>query len=159
MRFVTCLVVSAALLPLAAMAQVDPGPTKNLAARLTIDPPTTPAKGDNPPTLQSISYRTQVLLPNGQLIDLIPDFHFIAPNGNAVILRRELVDTNFHISQSDLNSAPINLPADAQKKGAVISGGWRCGAQVYWVTQRAYIMDADGNRSNSIQYTIHCNGG
>jgi hypothetical protein len=30
---------------------------------------------------------------------------------------------------------------------------------VYYVTMRAVVMDAEGNRSNSITYTIHCNGG
>ena len=147
------------LLSGAALAQTDPGPTKNAEPSLTVDPPTTPAKGDGAPTLQGITYRTHVVLPNGQTIDLVPDFHFIAPNGNAVILRRELVDTNSPISQGQLNNATINLPEAAQKKGAVISGGWRCGPQVYYITQRASVMDAEGNRSNSIQYTIHCNGG
>ena len=55
--------------------------------------------------------------------------------------------------------APINAPPDAQKRGAVVSGGWRCGTAQYYATMKAYVMDADGNRSNEVQYTIHCNGG
>jgi hypothetical protein len=90
---------------------------------------------------------------------LIPDFHFVAPNGNAIVLRRELIDTSGSISQTSISNQTINIPPAAQKKGAIISGGWRCGTQIYYVTLRASVMDADGNRSNAIQYTIHCNGG
>ncbi len=110
------------------------------------------------PILQSVTMRTNV--PNGiDTVSVVPDFHFVAPNGNAIVLRRELVDTNAAIAQTQIRSETINTPAEAQKKGAVISGGWRCGVAQYYVTLRAYIMDADGNRSNTIQYTIHCNGG
>jgi hypothetical protein len=89
---------------------------------------------------------------------IIPEFHFVAPNGNAVLIHRELVATsanNVHVNPS----APINIPADAQKQGAVVSGGWNCNTNAYYATLRAWIMDADGIRSNEVQYTIHCNGG
>jgi hypothetical protein len=36
--------------------------------------------------------------------DVIPDFHFIAPNGNAIVLRRELVDTNGSIAQTNITN-------------------------------------------------------
>lgn len=89
---------------------------------------------------------------------IIPEFHFIAPNGNAVLIHREMVETSAnHVNINP--SAVINIPADAQKKGAVVGGGWNCNTNPYYVTLRAWIMDADGNRSNEVQYTIHCNGG
>src|SRR5580698_3857707 len=110
------------------------------------------------PILQSVTMRTNVSDGVGT-VSVVPDFHFIAPNGNAIVLRRELVDTNGPFAQTQIRSETINTPAEAQKKGAVLSGGWRCGVAQYYVTLRAYIMDADGNRSNSVQYTIHCNGG
>ena len=84
---------------------------------------------------------------------------FLAAKGNAVMLRRELVDTNGAFAQTHIASATINIPAEAQKKGAVISGGWMCGTNQYYITLRAFVMDADGNRSNALRYTIHCNGG
>jgi len=56
-------------------------------------------------------------------------------------------------------ASAVAIPADAQKQGAVFSGGWNCNTNPYYVTLRAWIMDADGNRSNEVQYTIHCNGG
>lgn len=110
------------------------------------------------PWLQSVTARKNV---KGGLraFDLVPDFHFVAPHGNAVVLRRELVDTSGAIAQTQIANATINIPAQAQQRGATISGGWRCGTQVYYVTLRASVMDADGNRSNAITYTLHCNGG
>ena len=89
---------------------------------------------------------------------IIPQFHFIAPNGNAVLIHRELVATSansMHINPS----AVINIPAEAQKQGAVVGGGFNCNTNPFYVTLRAWLMDADGNRSNEVQYTIHCNGG
>jgi hypothetical protein len=111
------------------------------------------------PILQSVTIRKDVPTGSGGVVSYVPDFHFIAPNGNAIVLRRELVDTNGAFAQTQIRSATINIPAAAQKRGAVISGGWPCGTSQYYVTLRAYIMDADGNRSNSLDYTLHCNGG
>ena len=110
------------------------------------------------PVLLSVSARKNVRA-GINIMDLVPDFRFIAPRGNAIMLRRELVDTSGAFAQTQIQSATINIPAEAQKKGAVISGGWRCGTQVYFVTLRAFLIDSDGNRSNVITYTIHCNGG
>ena len=128
------------------------------SAPISTPAPTANRAGSGAPILQSVSIRTNVSDGLGT-VSVVPDFHFIAPNGNAIVLRRELVDTNGPFAQTQIRSETINTPAEAQKKGAVISGGWRCGVAQYYVTLRAYIMDADGNRSNSLQYTIHCNGG
>ncbi len=117
------------------------------------------AQGKGAPVLQSITWRGMVRTPSGAIVDVVPDFHFQAPNGNAVMLRRELVDTDGAFAQTQIAGATINTPAAAQKKGAVLSGGWRCGVSQYYITLRAYILDADGNRSNALRYTIHCNGG
>jgi hypothetical protein len=121
-------------------------------------PPAAPSSAAAP-ILQAVTIREHVSTGYGTFFDYVPDFHFIAPNGNAIMLRRELVATSGAIAQTQIGSATINIPADAQKKGAVISGGWRCGVQQYYVTLRAFVIDADGNRSNAIEYTMHCNGG
>jgi hypothetical protein len=118
-----------------------------------------PQSAASAPVLQSVTMRMNVPAGNGLVVSVVPDFHFIAPIGNAIVLRRELVDTNGAIAQTQISSETINIPAEAQKRGAVLSGGWRCGVAQYYVTLRAYIMDSDGNRSNSLEYTIHCNGG
>jgi hypothetical protein len=144
----------------ASEVQLIPQESQATAPRLTVKPPSAgaaPAPGA--PILQSVTLRTNVPAANGRIIDVVPDFHFTAPNGNAIIIHRELVDTSGAISQTDIPDGTIRIPAEAQKKGAVQSGGWTCGKNVYYVTIRAFVMDSDGNRSNPIEYTIHCNGG
>ena len=117
------------------------------------------ASGPESPVFETITWRASVHMRNGNVMDLVPDFHFRAPKGNAIVLRRELVETGAPIAPTQIGNATINIPAEAQKKGAVISGGWMCGTQVYYVSLRAFVMDADGNRSNALRYTLHCNGG
>jgi hypothetical protein len=119
----------------------------------------TAAASTNAPVIQSLTARYLVRAPKGNIIDIIPDIHFVAANGNAIVVHRELIDTSGAISQTQLKDATIDIPAAAQKRGAVISGGWVCGTSVYYVTIRAFIMDTDGNKSNAVEYTIHCNGG
>jgi hypothetical protein len=111
------------------------------------------------PVLQAVTIRENVSNGFGGVVSFVPDFHFIAPNGNAVAVVRELVATSGAIGQTQIQNGTINIPSDVQKKGAVVSGGWHCGVAMYYVTLRAYIIDADGNRSNAIEYTMHCNGG
>jgi hypothetical protein len=112
------------------------------------------------PVLQSVTMRYNVPAANGVIVSVVPDFHFIDADGDAVLILRELVETSG--SKSNLHipaSTPIDISADIQKKGAVVSGGWNCGTAQYYVTLRTHIMDAEGHKSNSLQYTIHCNGG
>ena len=139
--------------------QITPDDRDATAPRLTVAQPITPPSDSSDPTLKSISVRTFVRNRAGNFVDIVPDFHFVAPEGNAIVLHRQLVDTNGTIAQTNLRDATINIPAEAQKKGAIVSGGWKCGTEVYYVTMRAFIMDADGRRSNPVEYTIHCNGG
>ena len=141
-------------------AETEVVPQKVVTATLTVEQPDNP-KGSKPdaPIIQSVSARTDVRLPNGQVFDIVPDFHFVAPKGNAIVIHREVIDSNAP-SEVHLNPAGvITTPAEAQKQGAVVSGGWRCGPPQYHVTIKAVIMDADGDRSNEVKYTVHCNGG
>jgi hypothetical protein len=144
----------------AAETQVTPEPT--VSPTITVEQPTNPVSSKpGGPVLLSISVRLgpqiAIITPQPPQM-IIPEFHFIAPNGNAVLLHRDLVETSandFHLNPA----TAINVPADAQKRGAVISGGLTCGQGQFYTTISAYIMDADGNRSNSVKYTLHCNGG
>ena len=129
-----------------------------------------------PPTMTAVQPRNPVSSkPGGPIIQSItaqvPDtgpllvtrlistqFHFVAPNGNAVLLHREAAATSANNITLTPNQA-INISADAQKQGAIATANWNCNVNAYYVTFRAYIMDADGNRSNEVQYTVHCNGG
>jgi hypothetical protein len=146
----------------AALAQTETAVpvSKNEPPTMTAIQPVNPvASKPGGPIIQSITAHavlTSPLLPVNN--NIAPEFHFVAPNGNAVLLHRELVTTsanNIHVNPAEA----INIPADAQKAGAIISGGWNCNTNPYYVTMRAWIMDLDGNRSNEVQYTIHCNGG
>jgi hypothetical protein len=112
------------------------------------------------PVLQSVSMRYKVQAANGAIVSVVPDFRFVAPNGNAVLIHRELVSTSGSPSRLRIPAVePIDIPAEVQKKGAVLSGAWNCGVAQYYVTIRTYILDADGNQSNQLEYTIRCNGG
>jgi hypothetical protein len=141
-------------------AETQVVPEKVLPATLSVEQPENP-KGSKPeaPVIQSVSARVDVHLPNGQTFDIMPDFHFVAPKGNAIVIHREVIESNAP-SEVHLNPASvITTPPEAQKMGAVVSGGWRCGPAQYYVTIKAMIMDADGDRSNEVKYTVHCNGG
>ena len=175
MRRISILLGGVFALAASAMAQDNPTEARPAEARPVIvqdgwrpmvakldvvrNPQDTGASSPNAPVLDSITVRYGVRTPIGIVYDLVPDFHFHAPGGNALVLHRELVATNGAIAQTQLANASINVPPNGQKNGAVISGGWRCGVPIYYVTMRAVILDAEGNRSNSLTYTIHCNGG
>jgi len=166
MRFVLCAAVAALTFSgLGSLMARDvtitiPDNNDQYAPRFEVKTPQAAApQSPNAPVITDITARTKVILNNGTIMDVIPDFHFIAPNGNAIVIHRQLIETSGAIAQTQLRDAAINIPAEAQKKGATISGGWRCGTQQYYVTIRATILDADGNRSNPMDYTIHCNGG
>ena len=87
------------------------------APRMTLDTPNViPPQSPNAPVLFDITWRKSVSNGRGLIFDVVPDFHFSAPNGNAIIVHRELVDTSGPISQTQLRDATINIPAAAQKK-------------------------------------------
>jgi hypothetical protein len=53
----------------------------------------------------------------------------------------------------------IDISPQQQMRGAVYNGGWPCGPESYYVTIQAFVMNLDGQKSNVVEYTIHCNGG
>lgn len=113
-----------------------------------------------PPELTAVTFRYNVPNGHGGVVSVVPDFHFVAPNGNVIVIHRDLVSTTASTSQLHFNpTQSVDIAADVQRKGAVVSGGWTCGIAKYEAVIRAYLMDADGNRSNTKEYTIHCNGG
>ena len=110
------------------------------------------------PIIQSISAQVPDTGPLLVTRAISTQFHFVAPNGNAVLLHRDVATTSANNFTLTPNQA-INIQSDAQKQGAMITAGWNCNANAYYVTFKAYLMDSDGNRSNEVQYTVHCNGG
>lgn len=136
--------------------QVTPEPT--LLPTLTAEQPTNPvSSAPGGPVLVSVGVRFGPSMSNDPPQTIIPVFHFVAPNGNAVQLHRDLIETNLNGFREN-PFAMINVAPEVQKKGAIILGGYVCRGR-YYLIQSAYIIDADGNRSNTVRYTIHCNGG
>jgi hypothetical protein len=136
-------------------------PQANMAPALTVEQPENPVSSKpGGPVITSMSVRLGPQIGNIATETIIPEFHFTAPGGNAVFLHREIVKSSSQNDNKNFNpTAPINIPAEAQKNGAVLTGGWGCGPTQYYTTVRAYIVASDGARSNSVQYTVHCNGG
>jgi hypothetical protein len=161
MRHSASVILVSVIFSTAALAQTETevpvakSPPPSMTAMQPVNPV---ASKPGAPIIQSISAQ---LPDTGPLLVtrlLSTQFHFVAPNGNAVLLHREVATT----SANNINLSPnqaINSPPDAQKQGAMVTSSWNCNVNAYYVTFRAYIMDADGNRSNEVQYTVHCNGG
>ena len=123
----------------------------------TFDGPVGPPGKPGTPVLQSITAEYNVVNRNGRHVDVRPNFHFIAPMGNAVELHRQLLETDSALPNTNIRSEPIHIPADLQRQGAVVRGGWPCGKSTYHVTLKVWLEDANGNSGNALKYTIHCN--
>jgi len=87
-----------------------------------------------------------------------PEFRFHDPSGATQFIHRELIATDspktFH-----LRNGLISISPEQQVKGSTYVGRWRCGAETYYVTIQAFMMNLAGLKSNVVEYTIHCNGG
>jgi hypothetical protein len=118
-----------------------------------LPPPPAPAKG-TAPVLDSISLRKAM----ERYPAIYPEFHFHAVDGNVNAIHREIISSTAPIPLNFMSDARIIISADQQKKGAVYVGGWKCGPEIYDVTLKAYLIDENGNRSNAMEYSIHCGG-
>jgi hypothetical protein len=160
MRHSALTILLSAIFSAAALAQTETEVPvmKSVPPTMTAVQPVNPVSSKpGAPIIQSVSAQTagMAILPNSLIS---AQFHFVAPNGNAAVLHREVVAT----SGTNANPAPnqaINIPADQQKLGGAVTVLLTCTDTRYFETFRAYIIDADGNRSNEVRYTVHCNGG
>ena len=132
----------------------------SLTAPTATAPAATAPRG-TAPVLQSIDIRRDVRAGNGRIVSAVPDFHFMDAEGDVILIRREVIETNGSISTASVPpTSPIITAAEFQKKGAVFSGGgWVCGTPKYYIKLAAQLQDASGNLSNKVEYTFHCNGG
>ena len=108
----------------------------------------------SPPVLEAITQR-QIM--EGGYPVIIPEFRFHDADGDVRFLARELVATNGPHERTQ--GTAINFPAALQQRGAIFAGRWSCGPNVYYARMHAYLIDQAGNRSNAMDYMIHCNGG
>jgi hypothetical protein len=89
---------------------------------------------------------------------IYPEFHFHDPSGTVRFIHREVTATS-SLKPLTVRDGVIDISAEQQMRGAVYSGGWPCGPESYYVTIQAFVMNLDGQKSNVVEYTIHCNGG
>ena len=118
----------------------------------TVAPPVALGVGA-PPVIDEVSERTiRPVYDN-----VVREFHFHDPDGDVRFIHREIFSTNGPFEKAV--DGVVNIPPDMQKRGAIYVGATRCGPNSYYVKMRAYMIDEAGNRSNTVEYTNHCNGG
>jgi hypothetical protein len=106
------------------------------------------------PVIDSVTTRTVML----RYETVYPDFHFHDPSGTVRFIHREITSTNSP-KPLKVQDGVINISPEQQIKGAVYTGGWTCGPESYFVTLQAFVINLDGQKSNTVEYTIHCNAG
>lgn len=107
------------------------------------------------PVIDSVTLRED---DGGRYPVIYPEFHFHDSSGTVRFIHREVVSTNAPKSVP-ASDGVIEISANLQISGATYVGGWHCGADSYYVTLRAFMLNLEGGKSNVVEYTIHCNGG
>ena len=106
------------------------------------------------PVIERVTYRTADQ-DHGPVI--YPELHFRAEDGNVVAIHRELVSNDSPKALLNfVSDSPVSIGPEQQKQGAVYSGGWQCGPDKYRAQLRAYLIDANHNHSNTVDYSIDC---
>ncbi len=106
------------------------------------------------PVIDSVGMRTVM----ERYETVYPEFHFHDPTGNVRFIHREITATNSP-KPLKVRDGVIEISPEQQIRGAVYTGGWSCGPESYYVTIQAFVMNLDGQKSNVVEYTIHCNHG
>jgi hypothetical protein len=111
------------------------------------------APNDSSPVIEQVTYRTT----DDAGVVVYPELHFRSPDGNVVAIHRELVsDVSPKALVNFVSDSPVAVSADQQKEGAVYNSGWKCGTDKYKAELRAYLIDANHNHSNTVDYSIDC---
>lgn len=113
-----------------------------------------PREATTPPVLDEIAFHTAI----DRYPVIYPEFHFHAKDGNVIAIHRDLLSTNAPKPIKIHEDSVIAISPDQQKKGAVYVGGWPCGPEIYTADLQAYLLDANGNHSNTVPYKINCEG-
>jgi hypothetical protein len=105
--------------------------------------------------LESVTFHTTM----ERYETVYPEFHFHDASGTVRLVHRELVTTSRAGFDNINPDSIVRIPAELQRQGTVFVGGWGCGPGSYYVTLRAFLINLQGGKSNTLEYTIHCNGG
>jgi len=101
------------------------------------------------PTIDSVSLR-----PTGPVV--YADLHFHAPDGNVVAIHRDILSSDAAQPMHVLSDTRVDADPDQQKKGALYTDRYPCGAERYHAVIRAYLIDSNHNHSNTLDYQINC---
>jgi hypothetical protein len=110
------------------------------------------SRDNSVPVIQNIMERERYR--GGELI-LYKDIYFVDEGGNADLVMYDLTYTDF--KGISVDNDPISSTPEDQKRGAVVTGTWRCGARKYTVILRARIHDTADNYSEpeDIEFICH----
>lgn len=101
------------------------------------------------PTIDSVTLR-----PTGPVV--YADLHYHSPDGDVVAIHRDIVSSDAAQPLHVLSDLRIDADSEAQKKGAVFTDRYACGADHYHAVIRAYLIDSNHNHSNTLDYQINC---
>ncbi|HXJ02789.1 MAG TPA: hypothetical protein VNH44_16330 [Micropepsaceae bacterium] len=115
-----------------------------------------PASSDEAPQIDSIRLREE--RSPGRLY-IVQEISFHANKGNARNLHFELVSVSATAPRVTVRDHVIKSPSARQQRGTFIATRFRCGPfqKNYSHVTRATIIDADGERSNSVDFVVPCN--
>jgi hypothetical protein len=148
-----------------AQAQGPPNPASSSQTRPS--PPTSsarpaeivqsgPASSSDAPHIDSITLREE--RSPGRLY-IVQRIAYHTPKGNAVNLHFELVSVSSAAPRVTVRDHAIRSPSARQQRGTFIDVQFRCGPfqKNYSHVTRATIIAADGEHSNSADFTVNCN--
>jgi len=101
--------------------------------------------------IESVNLRSEI---SAGSLTVLQDITFRDPQGDAYKLHYEIVSAT--TSDLQVEDGMIDISAQQQKTGVMITGRWNCGGGKYDVTLRVTVLDRKGNESNAVEYTINC---
>ena len=90
---------------------------------------------------------------------IVEEIAFHSPKGNATKLHFTLVSVLRSAARVTVRDHPIKSPTVRQQRGTFTVASFRCGRfqKNYAHVTRATIIAADGEHSNSVDFTVSCN--
>lgn len=115
------------------------------------------ATSENAPHIDSLTI-SEDRTPNGVAITREIVFH--SPKGNASTMHFDIISTSSPAPNIRTNDQKIMTSPDQQQRGAIHVTRFNCGPfrTPYSVVQRGTMIDANGEKSNTIDFTIKCPG-
>lgn len=113
------------------------------------------SSANNAPTILGVTIRTNH--DAGELV-YSQEVNFFDEDGNTVRIERELLDLSDPSQRPyiQIQNGPVDAPPEVQRIRATASDVWHCQGHVYMATIAVSLVDADGNRSAPVRYTIDC---